>query len=99
MPKRGSLFGFRRQVVKFILTNAIPVPAKGAYPTCSPDADFEEMASELRKLQGKLEKRVADGIDPNAVVMMHPVAGPLNLEETLEIVHAHLMYHYKRAGK
>ena len=99
LPKRAPYFAIRRRMVRVILSNAIPVPAKGGYPTCAPDADFQAMASDLRKLQEKLENRAADGIPGDQLVMNHPVAGPLNFDETMTIVHAHLTYHIKRAGK
>ena len=99
LPKRAPYFAIRRQMVGLILRNAIPVPAKGGYPTCAPDADFEAMASDLLKLQQKLENRAAEGVPSEQLVMNHPVAGPLRFDETMTIVHAHLVYHIKRAGK
>lgn len=99
LPKRAPYFAIRRQMVGLILRNAIPVPAKGGYPTCAPDADFEAMAGDLLKLQQKLENRVAEGVPSEQLVMNHPVAGPLNFDETMTIIHAHLVYHIKRAGK
>jgi hypothetical protein len=99
LPKRAPHFAIRRQMVGLILRNAIPVPAKGGYPTCDPDADFETMASDFRKLQEKLENRATEGVPNDQLVMNHPVAGPLSFDETMTIVHAHLVYHIKRAGK
>ena len=99
LPKRAPHFAIRRQMVGLILRNAIPVPAKGGYPTCDPDADFEAMASDFRKLQEKLENRATEGVPSDQLVMNHPVAGPLSFDETMTIVHAHLVYHIKRAGK
>ncbi len=99
LPKRAIYFAIRRQMVGLILRNAIPVPAKGGYPTCDPDADFESMANDFLKLQEKLENRAAEGVASDQLVMNHPVAGPLNFNETMTIVHAHLVYHIKRAGK
>ncbi len=99
LPKRAPYYAIRRRMVGFVLRNAIPVPAKGGYPTVATDADFEAMAGDLRKLQEKLENRAAEGVPTDQMVMNHPVAGPLNFDETMAITHAHLTYHVKRAGK
>lgn len=99
LPKRAPYFVIRRTMVGMILRNAIPVPAKGGLPTCDPNADFETKADELRQLQSKIESRATEDFPPNCVVMKHPIAGPLNLPETLAIVHAHLTYHLKRSSK
>ncbi len=99
MPRRPFYLAVRRRVVNFVMANAIPVSARGALPSCAADADFEVAATEFLKLQEKLEKRVAEVGDPSIMVMKHPVGGALNLGETLDFVHAHLVYHLKRAGK
>ena len=99
MPQRPFFLTVRRRVVNIVMSNAIPVSARGALPTCAADADFESMSAELLKLQAKLEKRSGEGIDPSWMVMRHPVGGPLNFDETIAFVEAHLIYHFKRAGK
>jgi hypothetical protein len=99
LPRRAPFFLVRRTMVGFVLRNAIPVPAKGAQLSCPAEADFASMAGDLQKLQTKLELRASEGIPPDQLVMNHPVAGPLNFDETMAIVHAHLVYHIKRAGK
>lgn len=99
LPKRPFYFTIRRNMVELILSNAITVPAKGALPSCPADADFETFAQDFRKLHEKLVKRVTEGVDENLLVMNHPVAGPLNINEALKITEAHLVYHTKRAGR
>ncbi|MEI7577369.1 MAG: DinB family protein [Armatimonadota bacterium] len=99
MPRRHVGLALRRRIVNFLMLSAIPVPARGALPACPENADFEAAAAKLRKLQAKLEKRIDEGVQDSWVCFVHPVGGPLNLNETLAFVHAHLMYHCKRAGK
>jgi hypothetical protein len=97
MPKRFPGLIIRRTIVNFVMNSAIRVPSKGATPRCPVDADFESKAHEIREIQSNLEKLITLDTFENAMIFNHPIAGQLDLIESLKFVLAHLVYHQKRA--
>jgi uncharacterized damage-inducible protein DinB len=90
----------RREIVMLVLRNGIKVPAvKRAIPErkVALDSLINEWKELRERLRANLETRPAeDGI---LLAFSHPRAGKLSLNKSLQFVHAHLVYHHKRAQK
>jgi hypothetical protein len=87
---RAKLGAYLRTGAKYV------VEAPSVEPTGEKDpetliADWEKMRA---KLTAKLESGTIPG--PEIVVFPHPIAGPLNADETLDFLADHLIYHRVR---
>lgn len=81
-----------------ILTSAEKYPVPDAAGTPNPDADLETLLADWEKARSRIADRIQQNNlpQPSVAALIHPVAGPLNAEETLQFVALHLHYHRTR---
>ncbi|MCA0362158.1 MAG: DinB family protein [Armatimonadetes bacterium] len=84
---RGKLGEYLRTGVKYVV-NASSVEPSGSKDAETLLADWDKIRE---KLLAKLDSGTLPG--PEIVVFPHPIAGPLNVGETLDFLADHLIYH------
>ncbi len=100
LPPRTADDDGRRRLVSTMLRRAVkvPVPTEEVEPGAAPDP--QALIAEWEKLRAKFRARLEGKAPaPDILVFVHPVAGALNGEESLEFLADHLQYHQKRVGQ
>jgi len=93
MPRRTPMLAVKRRVARWILRRGIRVPVKGAFPEVPKDAELAPLLDRIAQLHRALKKKLSRVDDLTLRMLVHPVAGPLSVEETMDFVSNHLEYH------
>ncbi len=93
MPRRAPSLAMKRRIVRWILRRGIRVPVKGAFPEVAPDAELAPLLERIAQLHRTLKKKLSRADDLTLQMLIHPVAGPLSVEESVDFVSGHLEYH------
>jgi DinB superfamily len=87
------------RTVKVIMKSGtkVPVPIERVEPKSV--ENLEDLLAEWEMLRKNLKTILSAKTDTNLLVFPHPVAGPLDIAETLEFLSLHLRYHTIRFQK
>ena len=101
LPQQNILQSLRRQLVLFVLRNGIkvPVPIPEVVPTGN--IEINQLMQRWDSARNKLKKilEMKQESDLNLFVFKHPIAGNLNMLQSIEILTWHLHYHMVRANR
>ncbi|MDX2196947.1 MAG: DinB family protein [Cytophagales bacterium] len=92
------LSAIRLFMLKFILNNKIKLKAPEAVAYPPNISDFDENITKWNEIRNKLKTYIQnfDATLANNMIFKHPIAGPMNLRQLLEYLHAHQSAHEKQ---